>query len=409
MISAIKGKVIIMKKIFSMTLIALAALIAANAGNSWAKRAQAVETAYEARRTAQEIKPVLFQNVDTAMAAAKEQIADLLAPKTFDEGLKRYQEAEKRFENGEKLAAICIELNAALASFQKAQEASKLAKVAFASALDARAEAQKAAAPKFSTATWHSAEEKLRKTARTLEEGHLNAARKNVAAVEKQYRQAEREAVAQNPLAWNRRRSAGKMSEPQPAIEKPADASTASRDAINVLQQKVEKLEQALAGKNGTQAEIPQGAPQAAARRETMSPLNRLFNQNEGAVLKRGNDLVIRIYGLDFAESAASLEPRQVYLLDKVRQALEMLPAESITIEGHTYLFGAVDDNLKHSREKAEAVKSYLKGNLSRARAAIVAIGYGNTSPLPNRRPANGHAGNNRVDIVIHLGSGATS
>ncbi|MGH7451720.1 MAG: OmpA family protein [bacterium] len=395
-----------MKKIYSMAFIALAAIIAANAGNSWAQRTQKSGTGYEARVTAQEIKPMLFQNVDNAMVMAKEQNADLLAPKAFEEGLKRYREAEKRLEKGEKLAAICVELNAALASFQKAQEATKLAKVAFAAAWDARVEAQKAEAPKFAITMWQNAEEKLLKAARTLEDGNLNEARKNIVAIEKQYRQAEREAVAQNPLAQNRRKPSEKVSEPQPVVEKLADASKESSDVINALKQKVEELEQALKSKNGTSI---QREPKAAPRLETYALLQQLFNQNEGIVLKRGNDIIIRLRDLDFVEQAAYTDIKTVQILDKVRQAINMFPAKHITIEGHTYLFRSVVENLKHSREKAEAVKSYLKENLNIDRSAIVAIGYGDTNPIVNRSLSNGNLGNNRIDIVIHLGKGETS
>jgi outer membrane protein OmpA-like peptidoglycan-associated protein len=392
-----------MKKTYSMALIVLAAFIAANAGNSWAQRTHPSGTVYEAQATAQEIKPVLFQNADKALATAKEEIADLLAPQAFDEGLQRYREAGKRFEKGEKLAAICVELNAALASFQKARDAAKLAKVAFASALAARVEAQQAEAPKFAITLWQNAEEKLLKAARTLEDGNLNEARKKIAAAEKQYRQAEREAFVQNPLAQKVRPPFEKVSEPQPVVEKLAAVSNESSDAINALEQKVEKLEQALRSRNG------EVSIQAAPRLETEAFLQQLFNQTEGAVLKRGNDIIIRLYGLDYVEPAAYTETRNFYLLEKVRQAITMIPAKQITIEGHTDFFRSKSENLKHSREKAEAVKSYLKGNLNSGRPAIVAIGYGDTNPITNRARSNGNFGNNRIDIIIHLGKSETS
>lgn len=386
--------------------LALAALIAANAGNSRAQTMQTSGTGYEAQATAQEIKPVLFQNADKALATAREESADLLAPKAFDEGLKRYLEAEKRFERGEKLAAICAELNAALAAFQKARDAVKIARAAFAPVLAARAEAQKAGAPQFATTQWRNAEEKLRKTARTLENGNLNEAKKNIVAAENLYRQAEREAVVQNPLAQKRRRPSEEVSEPLPLVEKPVDASEENSAAIIALKQKVEELEQALKSKNSVSF---QREPQAAPRLEIHALLQQLFNKNEGIVLKRGNDIVIRLYGLDDVEQAAYTEIRDLHLLEKVRQAINMVPAKHITIAGHAYLYRSVSDNLKHSREKAEAVKRYLKGNFSGARPAIVAIGYGDTNPIANGSLNNGNLGNNRIDIIIHLGKGKTS
>jgi outer membrane protein OmpA-like peptidoglycan-associated protein len=401
-----------MKKAYALTKAVIIVLAAANTGISWSTQTNWIGD--RASRITPEIKSALFQTVDQAMAAAKAENADMLAPEKFHEGLKRYREAEKRFEQGEKLANIYAELNATLAAFQQAQEATKLAKVTFSSALEARADAEEAGAPQFATKAWHKAEEKLLGAAKALEEGDLNGARKATIAAAKEYRQAQFEAARQNPVEPKAARSFGqngRARSPKVDEQELLDKVTKENsDQITLLKRKVDELEQALQAKNKAQAETVQRAtPSTTARREAFAPLENLFARNEGIVLKRGNEIVVRLYGLDFVDRNAEIELRHVHLLAKVKQALEMLAAHKITIEGHSYVYGTVVENLEHSRERAEAVKSYLQENLAVYRPAIVAIGYGDTSPIPTRELNNGHLGNNRIDIVIHLTSGETS
>ena len=59
-----------------------------------------ITTLFVANAAGQEVKTVLFKDANTALAAARNSQADVLAPKNFDEGMKRYQEAEADLKQG---------------------------------------------------------------------------------------------------------------------------------------------------------------------------------------------------------------------------------------------------------------------------------------------------------------------
>src|SRR5512145_2823830 len=71
----------------------------------------------------QEVRTVLFKEANAAMQAAKKVNAEVLAPTSFGEAMKRYQAAETDLQQGKNLDDIRKKLNEARASFQKAIEA----------------------------------------------------------------------------------------------------------------------------------------------------------------------------------------------------------------------------------------------------------------------------------------------
>jgi hypothetical protein len=218
--------------------------------------------------------------------------------------LKSYLEAEKRFERGEMLADINAALNAAVVA-SKSGELAKLAKVVFTAALQARDDAMKGAAPKFVAATWQKPKSNCSAPLVLWKRAISTRREKSSSRSSSNTCQAEREAIQQNPLSLKNR-------EPGKSTKEPSNGSTASKDEINRLKQKAEQLEetvkrQASANKNetsrnGSQEETASRSPAPSPGVEPFAPLEHLFSREEGIVLKSGNDLIIRIYGLDFVE-----------------------------------------------------------------------------------------------------------
>jgi outer membrane protein OmpA-like peptidoglycan-associated protein len=128
--------------------------------------------------------------------------------------------------------------------------------------------------------------------------------------------------------------------------------------------------------------------------------LEHFFGPEEAIILKRGNDLVIRVFALDFVERGGNVEVQHAYRLNRVQDILKRFPASKITAEGHTYIYSTAQENLMYSRERAAMVKRYLRENLQ-IRQPIVALGFGNTSPIPSEELTNGYIRNDRIDIVI--------
>jgi OmpA-OmpF porin, OOP family len=87
-------------------------------------------------------------------------------------------------------------------------------------------------------------------------------------------------------------------------------------------------------------------------------------------------------------------------LLDEVAQALRDHPTIRVRIEGHTDSQGKDAYNLKLSRGRAAAVRTYLVGaGIDPGR--MVSEGYGEAKPIADNRTAAGRAENRRVEFVI--------
>ncbi len=94
--------------------------------------------------------------------------------------------------------------------------------------------------------------------------------------------------------------------------------------------------------------------------------------------------------------------------LDEVIAQIQSYPSAKITVAGHTDNQGANDYNMRLSLQRAQAVSDYISRHLSRSRAAIEAIGYGEKSPIADNDSESGRQKNRRVEIIVMPVSGPT-
>jgi outer membrane protein OmpA-like peptidoglycan-associated protein len=152
-----------------------------------------------------ELRDNLFAQADEALKAANEARANVLAPGNYADAAEHYRDAEKKLERGGSLESIKDDLAEAAKSLRKAVEATRLANITLTSAIQARNDAEEAAAARFAMDEWRDAEEKFASAAMRLEDGNVNSARKRSAAAEKLYRTAELVAIKANYLDETRR------------------------------------------------------------------------------------------------------------------------------------------------------------------------------------------------------------
>lgn len=141
--------------------------------------------------SAQDMRATLFKDADAALEEAKEVHADLLAPRSFNQGMKYYREAEEDLNKGKNLEDIRKKVGAAITNFQQALKATKLAEVTFVSSTAARNDALAVSAPDYAQELWRKAEERFDQAAVALEQGDVNEAKKKSGEAENYYRQAE--------------------------------------------------------------------------------------------------------------------------------------------------------------------------------------------------------------------------
>jgi outer membrane protein OmpA-like peptidoglycan-associated protein len=134
---------------------------------------------------------------------------------------------------------------------------------------------------------------------------------------------------------------------------------------------------------------------------EKFQEIQTYFTKQEAEVYRQGDQLVIRLRGMQFPIGKAVIMPENYALLSKVQQALRSFKEPEVIIEGHTDSTGSANVNEQLSQERAEAVKEYLIANKTMPESSLFAIGYGSSKPLMSNETTEGRAANRRIDMII--------
>ncbi len=134
-----------------------------------------------------------------------------------------------------------------------------------------------------------------------------------------------------------------------------------------------------------------------------MQEVREVFKREEADVLLRGDQMIIRLYGLSFPVGSAEIRPENFALLSKIRRVLAEFPESAIAIEGHTDSQGAAERNRDLSQRRADAVREYLLANTSIVPARIASVGHGEDRPIANNETEEGRAKNRRIDLTVNL------
>src|SRR5258706_2177240 len=133
---------------------------------------------------------------------------------------------------------------------------------------------------------------------------------------------------------------------------------------------------------------------------ETIRQVSSMFSPEEGNVLRDGDNIIIRLYGLTFPVGKNTIEPEYYSLLTKVQDAIKKFPKSRVTIEGHTDSQGSDELNQALSESRAKAVAEYLMANMG-VEFAVNHQGYGESRPVASNDSPEGRAKNRRIDVVI--------
>ncbi len=164
-----------------------------------------------------------------------------------------------------------------------------------------------------------------------------------------------------------------------------------------------DSLEGRLAQLGERQQQVTAELQKRQQRERKLQEIQGIFDANEAEVLLGGNELIIRLYGLQFPSASAEIKPDNFSLLTKVQRALREFPDQSVTITGHTDSRGDEDYNQELSQRRAEAVRDYLLANMSLSAALVTAKGYGESQPIATNDTEEGRAKNRRIDVRVDL------
>ncbi|MFZ1954914.1 MAG: OmpA family protein, partial [Desulfobacterales bacterium] len=169
------------------------------------------------------------------------------------------------------------------------------------------------------------------------------------------------------------------------------------QDDIEALKDRVFELE----GKS-RQEQIAREQLEAEKKfNEKFENIQNSFDRQEAEVYRQGNQLVIRLRGMQFPIGKAVILPENYALLSKVQLAIRSFNDPEVIVEGHTDSTGSTEVNQQLSQERATAVKEYLVSNDTLPGSNVLAVGYGSTRPLMSNETAEGRAVNRRIDVII--------
>ncbi|NND64520.1 MAG: OmpA family protein, partial [Gammaproteobacteria bacterium] len=177
--------------------------------------------------------------------------------------------------------------------------------------------------------------------------------------------------------------------------------TSAQQTQLASLETQVTELETRLGGTSKERMALAQRLEQEAETKAKIEEIENLFSPEEATVLRKGDDIVIRMVGLQFGSGKAVIETERFGLLSKVETAMNRFPSSKIVIEGHTDSFGGDKINEQLSTKRAEAVKSYLIANTQWQPNDIDAVGFGENEPVANNETSEGRAKNRRIDLVL--------
>ena len=454
-----------------------------------------------------ELRKTFFKEADAARAAADAADAKLLAPRSYERGLKEYTDAEYALDRGRNIETVRSNAADAAAYFSTAAEKAQLAKTSLALAMKSRQDAANARAPELSAELWTQAQRKFSEAIRLLERGDLKGSERRKIEATTLYRDAELVAIKAQYLNETRRllqdadrarvgryapitlgrakqlladaerelnenrydtdlpRSLAKQANYEakhaiylsevvrkvrdkdmtaeqlvlqwedslrqisgvadvvPDMESGPDALTAElvtyfenrRNELEALQQETAEddirisdmeeemrtLDERLGGATEERAALIQRLEAQARVKQQFEQIDKMFSSDEARVFRQGNNVIMRLVGLNFDSGASQLKPENFDLLAKVEKAIDVFPRSELIIEGHTDSFGGDDLNQNLSQERAESVQQYMINAMRIPTYRLIATGYGETRPVASNETAAGRARNRRIDIVI--------
>ena len=173
------------------------------------------------------------------------------------------------------------------------------------------------------------------------------------------------------------------------------------RATIDRLRTVVDSLDARLADLEQREQTMTARLQQKREREETMNEIRGNFTENEADVLVRGNELIVRMQGLNFPVGSSEIRPANFALLTKLQRVIREFPDGSVTVSGHTDARGNDDTNQNLSEERAQAVREYLLANMNVEASRIRAVGYGESQPIATNDTPEGRALNRRTEIKI--------
>jgi outer membrane protein OmpA-like peptidoglycan-associated protein len=106
------------------------------------------------------------------------------------------------------------------------------------------------------------------------------------------------------------------------------------------------------------------------------------------------------VYGINFDTGKSTIKPESAQAIGEIANLLKADPGLNIHVVGHTDNVGGVDNNIKLSQDRAEAVLQALVRDHAIAPSRLRSYGCGQFAPVASNDTEEGRAKNRRVELV---------
>ncbi len=233
------------------------------------------------------------------------------------------------------------------------------------------------------------------------------AAQQQLTNLQQQAQQAQQEAAA----AQQRAAAAGLSAEAADAARREADEARSRAEALAA------QANAAKAEAERTTAEVATVAATLEAQNAKLQKENErllkerddLASQLDGAlssvaqITKTARGVVVNLPDILFDINKATLKPNTQVALGKLAGIVSLFPNINLRIEGYTDSTGSDELNQRLSKERADAVMAFLRGQ-GVATTRMTDAGYGPRFPVADNATAEGRARNRRVEIILAEG-----
>jgi outer membrane protein OmpA-like peptidoglycan-associated protein len=151
-----------------------------------------------------ELRNTFFKDADAARAAAEAANASLLAPESWNDGVRDYTSADDGLKRGRNIEYVRGKAADAEEHFQAATKAAEMAKTVLSQVMKSRQDAANARAPDLSKDIWEKAQREFADAIRALERGDLKRAKRQDIEATSLYRDAELVAIKTQYLSETR-------------------------------------------------------------------------------------------------------------------------------------------------------------------------------------------------------------
>nr|AGS54162.1 outer membrane protein (tpn50) [uncultured bacterium contig00051] len=142
----------------------------------------------------------------------------------------------------------------------------------------------------------------------------------------------------------------------------------------------------------------------AAHRKKLAEEINALLRRHHVAdtvAEETDEGITITLSNIRFIADSSVLPDAEKEKLAEIAGILKNLPDVKLLVTGHSALAGTAEDQLIISRERAEAVASYLVLMGACKEENISAVGMGAERPIADNSSQEGMSANRRVEITI--------